>query len=63
MKKPSDSTQPGRPSIDYAQAARRHQRAARALMDGHGDEADHLLGFAAECALLGCLRTLHAANA
>lgn len=49
--------------VDYPAAARRHQT------DGHHlhekdrlDNADHLYGFAAECALLGSLCVLHRAG-
>lgn len=51
---------------NYPTAARRHKRDADTLHKDpvpRLDNADHLYGFAAECALLGSLRVLHQAGA
>lgn len=51
-----DGTPPQR--VDYGEAARRHHRDAELLLGAERRaNADHLYGIAAECALLGILRT------
>ena len=49
--------------VNYPAAARRHKRDGDTLHEQERlDNADHLYGFAAECALLGSLCVLHRAS-
>ncbi|EYF08779.1 hypothetical protein [Chondromyces apiculatus] len=58
MSQISPPSPPSTPRVDYGEAARRHHHDAEMLFTaGRRGNADHLYGIAAECALLGILRT------